>query len=512
MRKTIVLIVEDLKDTGEMLKAALERRGFEAYHVLGRQEAQDIMNQLPEIDVAVLDMKLGDGVTGIDVGMDLRAHYGSNSPEFVVYSAYDKVQYYQGSIDLGAAIYLQKAGGDYKQVVTHVRVLSIVRAIQGNMRTMSDIARSSKSAEDAIYRVFEKILEPQISATLGAPFMLLASRGDEHRRIGTAPEKHTVYEHLQKMVRETKMSGFVHITDLIKSDILTPDHQTETKALLDNSESFVLLPLYRSDNIRVVLVIGDNYAPGSIQEKAFPLAEALHQHLRDKVLEGLIATTQHLTIDELKKRKQLESVARVCFMIGQMYKDAEGETQEQGRLEMMKHLTDDLQVMSQQLTQILEEQASLQTVEMRGLIDKIWQKLVPEHQQGLLHLPDFCEVKGNKASLVQAIRQILVWMLGRYEKCPTDNREIHVQAMESNGYCVITLRDHSKRMRKRLRRDLFMPFPSTASAGTSVEGRLGLFVAHMLIEISNLGYLEDVTDNLDSDLGHCFEIRLLPPG
>jgi DNA-binding NarL/FixJ family response regulator len=102
-----VLLVEDERDTRELLTRALERAGYTCLPAAGAREALDRARSGAPLDVVVTDVVLqGDDRGGLRLMVDLRAA-GIRAP-IVVITAYADVDKVKTALNEGAAHLLEK--------------------------------------------------------------------------------------------------------------------------------------------------------------------------------------------------------------------------------------------------------------------------------------------------------------------------------------------------------------------------------------------------------------------
>lgn len=135
MAKKKVLIVEDDKKMAARLRYRLEACGFEVYSTHRVAEARKLAEEYwDELDVIVLDMELKDpdepDTKGAEIGIALRRALRTKpSPEFIIYSGFDFIDYYRLAVQLRAAAYLEKQKHYPADLIRHVKVLALSHAL-----------------------------------------------------------------------------------------------------------------------------------------------------------------------------------------------------------------------------------------------------------------------------------------------------------------------------------------------------------------------------------------------
>ncbi len=543
MNRKLILIVEDNEFAGKNLAEAFEDRGFRAFHALSREDAivfLDAEEKPP--DVVVLDMKLADGQTGADVGMSLRSRYRTDSPEFVIYSAFDDSSYYQAAIGLEAAVYIRKAENDYRAVVTHTRVLAVRRAIRNRVQAIHVLVGKCATVPEAILAAAREILAPELHQCLGTGFFVLFSDGQGHHCAASSlplPDRHPAYAVIQMAASKIDRPGYL---DLERHELSLGDLEDEDRrkaaTLLEKLRKSVVLSLYHGNDIQLSLGIEDGAdTPGSLQEMARPLAVAISRYFRSIAIEDLFAMTHVLAEEklrtrqqelhkmeqermrekELRLREQLAASARFCFSVGRMHNELYGEAEHQGEvlpgavvLPKYKKLGKELSIVGKQLEAIQEEEVRLVPIPMAAIVTGVWDDLVENRNVPgeMLEVRGLCRVLGHRASLILAVKRILGWMagrIGRYE--PGVTPKITVAHEPDPFGFKISFRDRSRRMPNELLNSLFQPFPPNQQ-NKGIEAWLGLYTAKILVEIPNGGQLRARPWRLGDGPGHLLEMYL----
>ena len=523
MKQKLILIVEDNEFLGSNMKEALEDRGFRAVHALNREMA---LSQEEAPDVVILDMNLGEKRSGAEVGMELKSKFRSQSPEFIIYSAYDDRKYLLSAIRLGAAVYLEKAQKDYRTVITHARILAIRGVIRNSLQAIRALVKECDTVPNAIRTAAQKILAPELHECLGAGFFVLFSCNGEHECIANnqgLQEENPGYDLIQQLSRELISPEFL---DLEKQPLdpasqkkgIRP-HITTLQAQLGKA---IVLNLYDRDEIQLSLgIVRRTNDLGGIEEEAEALAEVIGRHFRSELMEKLFLTTHLFAEQAINKRKQLDMAGSFCLNLGGIHEELYRKAEEMGEiapgatiLPGFVRLGRELQTVGK-LLETAREKPKTDRIVMSALVEKVWSDLVVERQlsEDQLEMVNLGEVEGHFGSLFVAVKRILEWMVDRFSKCVHSEPKIKVtQESAPNGFCNIGFQDCSKRLPTVLLRDVFQPFSSGSNQEIeNVEASVGLFTARTLVEVKNNGRLTEQSWKLGEGYGHLFELWLLPP-
>jgi DNA-binding NarL/FixJ family response regulator len=127
-KKQTLLLVEDERDTRELLARALERAGYVCLAAGSAPEALNAARAAEVIDLVVTDVVLGsDAQGGLTLMTELRAH-GVRAP-VVVITAYADVEKLKFALNEGAAHFLEKPFRAPQLLEVVARVLSTSRPL-----------------------------------------------------------------------------------------------------------------------------------------------------------------------------------------------------------------------------------------------------------------------------------------------------------------------------------------------------------------------------------------------
>jgi DNA-binding NarL/FixJ family response regulator len=534
MTKKKVLIIEDETSQRESIHYVLKQCGFEVYSEGNVADARRTAKlHWDELDVAVLDMRLNDPnepqITGADIGIEFRKKKKGFPPETIIYSAYAEIDYYRLALQLGAAAYLSKAEENLLNLIMHVRVLALRRALNGeNPKTATAIAQiavQSKSQSEAIMAFCRRILKPEFDSCLGAPFMILFTEGDETKNCAdnaALPAGSSTFYHTLQALAHGK--GNLTEPFILEASELETPLDGETALLYERLNRAAFLPLSLSNNLRLSICIlqeqENEDSPRPTDAKT--LCKVLAQYLRPTVLENII----NIWLQWSEVSATRTSTARLCLSVGQEIKDSI----EQGELKRLKELADDLNDTGQLLFQIENRdwQNESEAVSVGQVVTTAW-NLVAGSEDDLTLKPDLqedCMVRAQRNDLEIIFSRLLQWFTYRKDFRPFEAEPlISVKGETTPEGVSITFEDNSYRLPKKLREDMFAPFTQAIStpfasidsamgtkAETSAKNRsntgryLPLYLAKMLVEGRYHGLLQDKSDEIEQ---HSYGHRIL---
>src|ERR1700752_2427422 len=529
MSNKTVIVVDD--DPAHLISTvyALEDRGFCVRGVRTVEEAREAIEELREaIDVMVLDMDLKDPnqLTGADIGIELQSEHPTWLPEYLIISAHQIVGYYQLALRLGAAAYLLKRKSlDLEETVRHVRALPLRRALRLERPQVAErlnaISDSTKNLSTAVRSFCSEILKRELDACLGAPYVLLLTDETGTHNFATntdLPLGHEpIYTTLQAMAHG--ISNFTLPYEPSMEELKKLPHpQTENASKIQSRlQRSAFIPLANVKIFRLSLGLlqplpGETLYP----EDTAKLAGVLAQYVRSTIVEHILRILVHL---DSQKRAMLQSTSRFCVFLGQDQHEIiekgiashdliEG-SETHGKL---INLADDLRDTGAILTSVASNPTThdYPTFETRTVIEKAFADVIEtSHYPNVkLEFEGECQIKAKSDDIYIAVARVLQWLVQRRTETPPDiEQEIHVQCGESQGLSRITFEDRSNRLPYKVRNRLFMPFSISAlgQEPTKLFGPglyLPLFLAKMLVEEKYGGWLNDQSDEIESNHGH----------
>lgn len=541
MPSKTVAVIEDKEAQRAGLVFALERRGFRARGAANVTEARQVIQEIgEEIDVIVADMNLEDPVersmTGADVCIEVRAAHPDWFPEYIILSAYSKVNYYNLALRLGAAAYLPKLKSGPAELVRHIRALALKRALRPERRAVTEqlrtITAATKNLSTAVHRLCRDVLARELNDCLGAPYVLLLTDESGTQNLATNTELPTGYQPLYTVL-QTMTQGVSDLSsgyEVSQQDILNlqlPANAAEVK-LEERLLGAAFVPLASLKDFCLSLGLLAPL-PGEFKypEETLPLAEVLTRYVRPIIVEQLVRIFNNL--DSQRKASILKSVSRLCLLLGQDQRGVIGEGILTGHLQeesnthhKLSTMADDLWEMGKILAGVSsagpgEEDAS---VEIKGLIERAINDLEERmYLRGIrFEVEGSCTVRANRDDMYIAVVRVMQWLAQRKIETPSGvEPQITVRCFRENGTTQITFEDRSRRLADNLREQLFVPlsvaitFPAGAVLQRPAQ-YLPLYVAKMLVEEKYGGWLDDKSNELPGEIGHRFVMRFETAG
>ena len=543
-----VLVIEDRLGQRLAFQEALEARGFVVEGAGTVTEAREKARRMGnKIDVAVLDMKLEEdkqsgGMTGADIGLEIAEAQRDLPPEFLIHSAYSEVNYYKLALKLGAAAYLSKNEVFQEDLVRHVRALALRRALRSERpdatKEIRDIAESSKDFSSAVIKVCREILAPQLSSTLGAPFILLFS--DEKGALncaGTAdvPEGYyEVYKILQALAHGNANRSDPYVLD--KEQVPAPEDKEQCH-IYQTLDGAAFLPLASVRNCHLSLgIVQEDPKVHPLAENARELSKVLAEYFRPAMIEHLLNLLSHWTELTARRRAILRTTSQFCLYIGQEQQLILADAVDAGHVEVNSLSYKRLMLLGEDL---LDTGQVLMPLEANGVGAKANGRPVSEEEgilvaevmhdswedlgaqtslEGLkLAVEGDCRVQAARDDIRIAAMRLFQWMAQRrIDTEPDGQPAITVRCVETGESALIIFEDRSPRLSERLRRHLFSPFTLAVMppSGENAKGPglyLPLYLAKMLVEEKNGGWLDDRSNELPGEIGHRLVMRFSQP-
>ena len=533
-----VLIIENEAPQRIALHDFLEGLGFEVYSAGTAREARRLCElHWKSLAVAILDMELDDPeepkTTGADVAMEFRRRFGLASPECLIYSHKNEIQFYRLALQLGAAAYLIKVESNINVVGQHTRVLALRETLNGP-RIAAEVVRiasQSRTKSDAIATFCRNVLKQEFDACLGAPFVILFTDGNETKNTGDnigLPEGHSAfYQTLQALAhgRGNQAEPFI-----LESTKLEPPFDEQTARLYDRFDKAAFLPLSVSNNLQLSIGILTKEAEERelSARTAAELCGILAQYLRPTVIENMLTIWAHWT--ELRATRT--SMAKLCLSVGQdIYSCVEAED-----LEELDSMATDLNDTGQYLGQLdsVRQTDAQDAVSVKDVVLEAWKWVAPTGGQDVkLEVQNDCSVNVRRTDMEIIISRLLQWFVYRSKFTPFDIAPvIDIVCEKTDADAAITLEDASQRLPQALRDDLFAPFTQAIStpfahiwdtklrAQAAVDGQatapsyrgtgryLPLYLAKMIVEGRYQGSLQDQSNQIAGrNYGHRIQMQ-----
>lgn len=542
MRRRLIFVLDDDDLVRESLRQQLHYHGFDVVVAAAVEPAREVIrSQGHAIDAAVLDMRLLDPaypkVTGADIGLELRSSQASHPPEVMIYSAFPDVDYYRLAMRLGTSMFLEKGSSakgksGYRDVIRHVRALVLRRALSVRdpavLDTIQRFAAGSHERMGWILRFCRELLGPELEQNLGAPFTLLLTRLSQGEGESTSPVAGTIdlpgdalpiYQGLQSAVfAPHRTGGFVTVAPEPLREKLKEAGYSDGEQILERLNGARFVPLVETRETRLSIGIAqEDPSRNKLAEDAEALARVISQYVRDSVVDQLFALTEKWSASQFESRGMLRATYQFCLNIGQEQiaildeaarrREVPGDP-ESHHFRKLKELGESLRDSGELMESALEGSApSRREIDGGPFIQQVWRRLARQYLPE--PVPDLpfrrsCTVYANPSDLHRVILQVLRWLLQRTIDRPDGGRPIvRVELAETTEGSRVVFEDFSRRIDKALRGRLFDPFAFGEETGGGSQGsRFGLYVARVLVENRIGGTMEDLTDELEGELGH----------
>lgn len=540
MTARTILIVEDDATNRLSLLSALRMRGFRTEAAATVTEARDWANKLGgQIDVMVLDMRLEDpdyDLTGADLGLEVRRAYPKWSPEFLIFSGYRQLDYYQAALQLGVAAYLVKGTVEQEDIIRHIRSLALRRSLSIEREEIAEkiglIAQRSHTPPTAIINFCRQLLAPKMEACLGLPFMLLLSDKQGTQNCGSDTNLPSGYDAAYATI-QALAHGAVnnHSTPFVFNlQHLGGQYAEQTLNIYQKLDGAAFLPLCHHHDLQLSLgILKPDKTRHLLFDEPEKAATSIGNYASSTIAELLFLTLTRR--QELKSSKQLAvltQTARLCLYIGQeqlaILSEAEGWQKKQSpqneSFQKLKALAVDLRTTGEQLSTLGDEagaaiaghRAEAGPVDVAAVVRQAWEEIqeqFPTEEMTLEENGSPFEIAIERDDLLLAVLHVLQWMMQRADKVPPDtNAKIAIEYIASADGVEISFLDSSRRLSSPLRQRLFDPFTQVTAAPPLMEGakrpgrHLPLYLAKVLVEIKHNGLLEDQTDALEGGCGH----------
>jgi len=520
MNNKMVFIVEDNPVVGKNMQKAFLNRGFDTIHTLSSDEAWEKLNMLQQVpDLVVLDMHLGHGLNGAELGIQLRNKFGEVSPDFLIYSGHSDSNYFHDAIRLGAGIYLDKTNErGYLPVITHGRVLIARRLLKRSLGRISGLIKNYSSIDKAFLGVISEIIYPELESVLGLPYFCVLSLHGHHFPVGCEVSDIIQNTYLLSSLQELAARVYPNCSSLEAH--LTKISDKISSRVFKKIYDGMLVPLYQFEDIQVSLIFETvSFGLGSLKEQASVMAPIFCEHFHPGFVDSIFSSIKTRLEIELRKRDQLESIGRIFTSIGRESREIfikARTTQEivPGAIELprLEKLSRELNSVGEQLIAVSEESHSQIEVDAVDLIRTVWEELEPRRIGSLIELEimETCCVIASYPDMFLAVKRILIWMLERAKRRGIEGQNIIlVGEQRLNDMVAISFRDFSPRLQESLLDTLFQPFTPSSFGNDGIEERTGLFTAKTLIEIANEGKLYERAPK--NNVGHILEMVLHSP-
>jgi DNA-binding response OmpR family regulator len=526
-------IVEDDESAIRPLYKMLTSRKFIVLTATTVAAARDMIRESGEkMDVMVLDMDLRERITGAELAIQGREQHPHWTPEFLIQTGKEgRENYYRQALRLGAAAYLNKNDVDVKDVVRYVRVLALKRSLRLDrpraIEVIGSISESTFNLSEAVRRFSRELLAEELASCLGVPYVLLLSDAHGTQSVDTNAQLPTTYTSLYGAVQTMAHGDSAFSIPYAISERDLKDLPARTGALdeavFERLPGAVLLPLAKVKEHRLSLVLLTPQ-PGETEhpENSLLLARVLAQYVRPTIIEHFLSILVHLTSH---RKAMLKSVAYFCLNLGQHQQRIieEGVGRKELAVGSEAHLTmaamaDDLRQTGTILNSAAESRPGTATtsLDMRDLIETAFkdyrESICPDEID--LVVEGSCRVRARRDDMYVAIKRLLDWMVQRRTEMPSQLRPaVRLSCVQTDESSTIIFEDRSRRLPREFREHLFDPFLASAAPGARGPGiYLPLYVAKVLFEEKYGGRLDDITTEMEGELGHRFVVQFGPAG
>lgn len=532
----MVVVVENNEGLRTSLVKSLKHRGFDAKGLATREEVrQSVSELLKEVDVAVLDLDLEDAnaptTTGLDAGQDIVEHQPALPPKRIVYSDHTNTEQYRAAADSGIDAFIPKTSG-VTTLYNQVRTSGLVRALSPVRAEISE--KIERIAEQSLNRINEarkiclEVIAPEVDACLDVPCIFLLSRGPKTEILGhknaAGVEALLKAAQVQDRIFAEKEKQEAKPLELSPEDLNAPPEELSDSFRQLERSGF--LPLFEEDDQR--LSIGILSAP--LDDYFWKEKDPLHfaRNLIRELPEPIVKQFKYLShVKAIIEKTKLKHTSGFCLYVGETQINALEESLEEKEIEdsnacfrRLKRLADDLRATGIEFSRIIEaprtetDTADAKKTSASEVINEAWNMI--KKRGNALELrsigPDL-ELTIPRRDLLVAALRMLEWLAQRQDKIPPGApKVVEVVYGSERGHAAISFKDHSRRLGGQIRRRLFEPFTqgTTTSANAKNQGDtqpglyLPLYLAKTLLTVKNHGSLEDCTDELTSEQGHCF--------
>jgi DNA-binding NarL/FixJ family response regulator len=547
-----VLVVENEAAVRSPLVKALEFRGFHARGASNVTETRMLVDKLgPQIDVAVLDMRLEDqnypNLTGANLGQEVRMAHPSLPPEFLIFSGYTETGFYDQAMQLGTAAYLVKANVSQEDLIRHIRSLALRRALNAERKEIGakveQIAEKEYSRTAAIKSLCSQVIGPELKMCLGAPSVFLLSTDSGTQNCGGNGDLPSGSNPIYNAIQDLTFGALNNDGPFIFSqqERLMETVDPRFKSIFQKLEGSCFLPIRwgRDMRLSVGILQEEEAGPTSLSEEPRKLADILNSYLRAPIHE-LLSYLERMegAIEKTKRKTLLEHTSRFCIYVGQTQLDVLNEAVANKEIEpgkkyfkKLKKLALDLQATGNEFSRLSPRSTEASSEAINPVsVSSVVQRAIEEIKGQFLfekleliekNREESFELAIEQDDLFVAVLRMLQWLAQREEKTPVEvaTPRIEIVYVRSNERLEIHFTDQSRRLGAQLRQKMFDPFTQTTAPlelmkdeGEDLPGLyLPLYLAKMIIEKKNNGTLEDRSDELENAHGHLF-VMSFPAG
>lgn len=471
-----------------------------------KQVAKHMQACVTPPDLALLDMNLGAGPPGSEVGELIRKNYTADPPEIVFLSAYRETEHLAAGIGLGATAYLDKGQEDIEFILFVVRVLLFRRGLN---KLVTDPAKIRQCVTQAkTLDGMQKLLIQDLTMACVAQFFgegvnLWIENAEESGWFGSPAVTSPWYE--PKLVPALRALPLCQVSSCSSLDAaINPCKDGKPDRLVKIYHSRSCVVLLRAN----VTELGEG--------KAENLTKALSFFLQPIWVDRLMLMAEALFSEERRRRERIGDTARICCSIARMQSNALLAAAQASELLPQSHsyrrmdvFNQSLQALSEQLTALEQPQGRPVAVSLADQVDNVWGSLVDRfgfapqflsHQ--LLH-----QVMGNSSDLRSVLRRLLTLFASWTDETGT-GPGLELSTRQEGEWVALDLIDRSPRRSRNFLEGMFMPFGQVPDLDDDMEAWLGPALAVMILEERLSGRLEQLTEHLTGQQGHWFRLWL----
>jgi DNA-binding response OmpR family regulator len=531
-----LLILEDSQKSQHILQTMFADCGFKTVGARSTAEAHSIIARPDEFDVLILDMDLNEEKTGAQFGIEVRDRLQESSPEFLIQSKFQSIDYYDLALKLGAAVYLDRnEPNEPTKLVQYTRALALRHGLRptrpGMVKELRRISSESRDKDEANTRLCRDLLVPQLSRTVGCGFVLLLSDDDGTRAFWNAtdePQQDEIYGVLQDGIFGNLKDRDPQLLDTAANSPLGTLNARQNYIRSDQPR-VPFLRLAEVEGVRLSLGLFDETVPSSrLPENSLELAQILGRYMRPAVINHLVEISQAFSDLESQKRGIAEASSNFCFYVGREILNLVGNVQQESSNGDSSNALLPLRALAEELKESGELLNALATpadsgmpaddgelFDTHALIRAAWDDL---SARGQIDSSFQFEISGDGAAVRRpdlfqaACYRILLWLTRRAVEYPPGTAPGIVVYIDRTPSVSIRFEDGSVRLERPFRKRLFEPYaapylePVTSSKDKG--RRLGLFLARAIVEAQK-GTLEDQSDELPGEeIGHRLVVNL----
>lgn len=472
-----ILLVEDKDKFAHPVQAILSDCGFLVQHATNADAAFKLYppNSEPP-DVIILDMNLGRGKNGIQVGQAFRKQFSGYPPEMIVCTAYNDRDYLRGAINLNVTAYLDKNEFDLTDnIVAYCRLLCLRRFFIFHQHKyehiMGYICKEALTTEATFERLVSDFLVPMMIRYFGMGFVVFSLSKSGWKAGGPPPLDWLDLEKMKELCHAGTESNF---------------------------DKAVVAPIYRCDDVHIALGVFDlskdermRVAKGSLPVASHLILELIIRHLRATLVERVFAPVHLRTKLEQHHRLQRRTMGQFLQYAGEYQNHMLQMARQSGELHKELPVLAELEEIGKEMTNFGKliipsmEVKLISHFKLSSLLGDLETDLegAGALKSGRLTLVGDAELRTRRMSLYIAMRRVIAMFFARQ----SDN---HLTlTLTTTGYSVILdIKDKSPAFTREECSALVEPFSDSAS-WSDMAPRLHFFVAASMVVVDLHGTL-----------------------